>query len=56
VRAPSPEQVTLVLRDGRQVLWGGPVDGATKASAVLALIGMPGHVYDVSAPGVVTTR
>lgn len=56
VKAPTPEQVTLVLRDGRQVLWGGAVDGSTKAMAVMALLSKPGTVFDVSAPGVVTTR
>lgn len=56
VQALTPEQVTLVLRDGRQVLWGGAVDGPTKAMAVMALLGKPGRVFDVSAPGVVTTR
>jgi cell division protein FtsQ len=56
VRAPTPEQVTLVLTDGRTVLWGGPVDGPTKASAVLALLHLPGTVFDVSAPGVATRR
>lgn len=54
--AVSPEQVTLVLRDGRKIVWGAPVDGPTKAAAVLALIRMPGTVFDVSAPGVVTRR
>jgi cell division protein FtsQ len=56
LRAPSAEQVTLVLRDGRQVLWGGVDNGSAKAAAVLALIRMPGRIYDVSAPGVVTRR
>ena len=56
LRAPTPEQVTLVLKDGRTVLWGGPMDGTTKASAVLALLRMPGTVFDVSAPGVATRR
>ena len=56
LQAPTPEQVTLVLRDGRKVLWGGAVDGPTKAMAVMALLGKPGTVFDVSAPGVVTTR
>jgi cell division protein FtsQ len=56
LRAPSPEEVTLVLRDGRQVLWGGSDNTQGKVAAVLALIRMPGHVYDVSAPGVVTRR
>lgn len=56
LRATSPEQVILVLRDGRQILWGGPVEAASKAAAVLALIRMPGTVFDVSSPGVVTRR
>lgn len=56
LEAPSPEQVTLVLRDGRKILWGGPVDATAKASAVLALIRMPGTIFDVSSPGVVTRR
>ena len=56
VKAPTAEQVSLVLRDGRQVLWGGAVDGSTKAAAVMALLGKPGTFFDVSAPGVVTTR
>lgn len=56
LKATSPEQVTLVLRDGRQILWGGPADSAAKAAAVLALLRMPGTVFDVSAPGVATRR
>jgi len=56
LRATSPEQVTLVLRDGRRIVWGGPVNGAAKATAVLVLIRMPGTIFDVSAPGVVTRR
>lgn len=56
MRAASAEQVTLLLRGGRQVLWGGDEDGAAKASAVTALLKMPGTILDVSAPGVVTRR
>lgn len=56
VRASSPEQVTLLLRGGRTVLWGGATDGRTKAQALLVLLTMPGTVFDVSAPGVVTRR
>jgi cell division protein FtsQ len=56
VRAPSVEQVGLVLRDGRRVIWGGPSDAAAKASALTALLRMKGHVYDVSSPTVVTRR
>jgi cell division protein FtsQ len=56
VRAPSVEQVGLVLRDGRRVVWGGTSDGASKAAALTALLRMKGHVYDVSSPSVVTRR
>ena len=56
LRASSPEQVSLVLRDGRVVVWGSPADSAAKAAAVAALLRMPGRVYDVSSPGVVTRR
>lgn len=56
VQAASAEQVTLLLRDHRQVLWGGSTDGATKAAAVMVLLKMPGTFFDVSAKGVVTRR
>ena len=56
VSATSAEQVTLLLADHRQVLWGGASDEATKAAAVMALLRMPGTVFDVSAKGVVTRR
>jgi cell division protein FtsQ len=48
--------VTLVLRDGRRVLWGGVDDTALKSAAAEALLKMPGSFYDVSRPGVVTRR
>lgn len=56
VSASSPEQVGLVLRDGRQVVWGGTSDAGAKAAALVALLRLPGHVYDVSSPTVVTRR
>ena len=56
VRASSPEQVGLVLRDRRQVVWGGVSDARAKATALVALLKLPGRVYDVSSPTVVTRR
>ncbi|HUR13157.1 MAG TPA: FtsQ-type POTRA domain-containing protein [Mycobacteriales bacterium] len=56
VRATSPEQVGMVLRDGRRVVWGGTSDARAKASALLALLRLKGGVYDVSSPTVVTRR
>jgi cell division protein FtsQ len=56
VKAPSPSSVVLVLGDGRQVVWGRPGGAATKAGAVLALLGKPGTVFDVSGEGVVVVK
>lgn len=56
LRAASPSSVTLVLRDGRRVLWGGVGDNDLKVQATAALLKMPGHSYDVSRPAVVTVR
>ena len=56
VAAESPAAVTLLLRDGREVVWGRPGDAATKAAAVKALLTMPGRTVDVSAPGVAVRR
>ena len=54
--ASSPEQVELLLVDGRIVVWGGAGGAAQKVPAALVLLGLPGRVFDVSAPGVVTRR
>ncbi len=54
VRAASPAGVTLLLKDGRQVVWGGPGRAPDKAAAALALLRLPGSVVDVTSPDVVT--
>jgi cell division protein FtsQ len=56
VRATTPDDVELVLTDGRTVVWGAPGRADTKAPALAALLTMPGTVFDVSAPGVVVRR
>jgi cell division protein FtsQ len=60
VRASTPSDVSLVLGDGRTVVWGAPgssaEDTATRAAAVTALLRMPGSEFDVSAPGVAVRR
>jgi cell division protein FtsQ len=56
VRAPTPEQVTLLLSGRRTVLWGGAEESAAKASVLPALLSRPGTYYDVSTPSVVTVR
>jgi cell division protein FtsQ len=56
LRASTPSDVAFELVDGRTVVWGAAGDTGTKAPAVLALLRMPGEVYDVSAPGVAVRR
>jgi cell division protein FtsQ len=49
------DQITLVLRDERIVLWGSSDDSATKAEVLLRLLRQPAKVYDVSVPAQPTT-
>lgn len=56
VRARSAEEVTLVLKDGRVVVWGGPSEGEAKAAVLVPLLKMKGRVFDVTSPDVVTRR
>ena len=51
------DQITLVLRDGREVLWGSADESALKAQvADRLLVSQKAGVYDVSVPGSPTTR
>lgn len=54
LEASSDSGVTLVLRDGRRVVWGANDRSAAKAEVLAALLKRKGHLYDVSAPDVVT--
>jgi cell division protein FtsQ len=56
ISAPSEESVTLTLRDGRTVLWGGTDRSADKARLLTALLGRPGRYFDLSDPSAVTSR
>jgi cell division protein FtsQ len=53
---PGQDQVTLYLRDGKTVLWGGTDRAAEKGRELAILIRDPARYYDVSAPGTVVTR
>jgi cell division protein FtsQ len=55
VEVLTVDQITLVLRDERIVLWGSSDDSATKAEVLLQLLRQPAKVYDVSVPGQPTT-
>ncbi|MEV8631434.1 FtsQ-type POTRA domain-containing protein [Streptosporangium sp. NPDC051023] len=56
VLAPSPETVSLRLKDGRTVVWGGADRPADKASILTTLLKRPADSYDVSSPDVVTVK
>ena len=55
VKATTPDDVTLVLSDGTQVLWGSAEKSSLKASVLLAAPDGYGY-YDVSSPGAITVR
>jgi len=52
----GPEQVTLTLRDGKTVQWGGPGGAAQKNRELAILRGTQARDIDVSAPGTVVTK
>lgn len=56
VRADGPNDVTLLLRDGKQVRWGSPEQSERKAAVLRALMTQRGSIYDVSAPDLPTLR
>ncbi len=51
----SVDQITLVLRDDRIVLWGNAEQSGEKAEVLSALLSREATVYDVSVPGSPTT-
>jgi cell division protein FtsQ len=56
ISAPSEESITLTLRDGRTVLWGGVERSADKARLLSVLLGQPGRYFDLSDPTSVISR
>lgn len=56
VRATTASDVSLVLGDGRTVVWGDARDPAAKAQELVSLLKLPGRYYDVSAPGIAVRR
>ncbi len=50
------DQISLVLRDGRVVLWGSAEESEQKAQVLGKLLAQEAEVYDVSVPGQPTTR
>ena len=57
VEVETVDQITLVMRDQRQVLWGSAEESALKAEVIDRLLAaQQATVYDVSVPGNPTVR
>ncbi|CDQ45055.1 cell division protein FtsQ/DivIB [Mycolicibacterium neoaurum] len=56
VEAPSVAAITLVLFDGRKVVWGTTDRTQEKALKLAALLTQPGQTYDVSSPDLPTVK
>ena len=56
VEVETIDQITLVLRDGREVVWGSADESEQKAEVIAVLLGEEGRVFDVSVPGSPTAR
>lgn len=56
LQVATVDGITLVLRDGRKVVWGSADESALKAEVLAALLSEPGSTYDVSAPQLPTVK
>ncbi|MFI6812781.1 cell division protein FtsQ/DivIB [Nonomuraea sp. NPDC050328] len=56
IRATSADGISLLLSDGREVIWGGPDRAVDKARVLAELLSRKARVYDVSSPEVVTLK
>jgi cell division protein FtsQ len=55
VEVATIDQISLVLRDGKTVVWGSAEESDAKAEVLAGLLQQPAHTYDVSVPGQPTT-
>lgn len=55
VEVETVDRISLVLRDGRVVMWGSADQSDEKARVITALLEHPAKTYDVSVPGQPTT-
>ncbi len=55
LQVTTVDEISLFLKDGRQVVWGSSDDSATKARVLQDLLKTKAQVYDVSVPTQPTT-
>lgn len=56
LQVQTVDEISLFLKDGREVVWGSADDSATKADVLEDLLQTDADVYDVSVPTQPTTR
>ncbi|WP_243636765.1 MULTISPECIES: cell division protein FtsQ/DivIB [unclassified Rhodococcus (in: high G+C Gram-positive bacteria)] len=56
VRASSISDVSMLLLDGRTLVWGNRDNAERKSAVALALMSQPGQILDVSSPDLPTTK
>ncbi|MEU5842761.1 FtsQ-type POTRA domain-containing protein [Rhodococcus sp. NPDC047139] len=56
IEAPSESDISLVLTDGRTVVWGGVDRSERKAAVIGPLLTQPGQRFDVASPDLPTVR
>lgn len=56
VEVETVDEILLELRDGRRVRWGSAEQSEEKAEVLLTLLQHKADIYDVSVPGMPTTR
>lgn len=56
VEARSETDISLVLADGRVVVWGSVERSERKAAVILPLLTQPGQQFDVASPDLPTVR
>jgi cell division protein FtsQ len=55
IQASTRNDVTLVLKNGSEVMWGSAEEGPFKAEVLTVLLKVDAKYYDVSSPGVPAT-
>jgi cell division protein FtsQ len=55
VEVATIDQISLVLREGKTVVWGSAEESEAKAEVLAGLLQQPARTYDVSVPGQPTT-
>ena len=56
VRASTLSDISILLLDGRTVVWGNKDNSERKGAVAIALLSQPGQIFDVSSPDLPTTK